>query len=113
MLQEQPRVATGVGLTHEERSGAPMQRPGYVPLLIVSRRDNLGLLAPRHPAATDLGIEMDVHLILKQGSLVVRQCGQQLADLPYFGVILGIGRTDHGTRPTPDPPQTLEAATNS
>src|SRR3954453_714275 len=62
---EERSVAVSTGGRHQQSAGPPMQRPGDMNLLVVARRDDFGLLATRHPARADFGIEMDIDLILK------------------------------------------------
>jgi hypothetical protein len=49
-------------------------------------------LAASHPAGTDLGVEMDVHLILKNGRFIRRHLGQEAMKLSQFFCTIWVRR---------------------
>lgn len=102
--QEQLRVAAllGLALGEEDLAGPPVDRTGDVPLLVVAGRLHLGLLPPDHPHRSDLGIGVDVHLVLEDGRLVVGQLGQELPQGSQPLLSLLIGRPEDGTGPAID-----------
>ena len=79
-----------------------MDRPGEVPLLVVPRRLDRGLLPLDHPHRADLGVGVDVHLVLEDGRLVGGQPGQQAAQGVELGLPLGVLRPDHRARAAVD-----------
>ena len=66
-----------LGRADQQPAGPPDQRASQVLLLVVTRYDHFRLLAADHPLAADLGIEMHIHLILKDGRFMGRQLRQQ------------------------------------
>lgn len=74
-------LAVAIGTErHQELARPPVQRPGQVVFLVVARGGDFGLLSPEHPHRPDLGIGLEVDLILKQDDLVGRQVGQGWSD---------------------------------
>src|ERR1700722_5940017 len=53
-----------------EPPGSNVERTREVELLILARCDDAALLAAQHPVATDLGVEMDVHLVAVEHRLL-------------------------------------------
>jgi hypothetical protein len=58
--------------------------------------------AQGHPHGPDLGVEVQIHLVLEDGRLVRGQVPQQLADLPQFPCLPGVRGPDRRPRPPPD-----------
>src|SRR6516162_6467327 len=83
-------------------AGPPMQRTGQITLLVVSRRHHLGLLALEHPHTANLGIQVDVHLILEHHRLLLGRMQQQRPQAGHLGRVVGITARQNGTRSTPD-----------
>lgn len=78
------------------------QRPGQMPLVIVSGSDDLRLLAFDHPLAADLGVQVDVDFILEHGRLLSRQMAHQMPDSLAFQVVCGIVEFQDRPGATPD-----------
>src|SRR6516165_7061958 len=79
-------------------------------LLVVSRSHHLGLLAARHPARTNLWIQVDVHFVLKVHCFIVRKLRQQLAQALHFLGVIGIGWTHDWSRATPNKPRSMQGS---
>ena len=59
-----------------------IQRTGQITLLILARCQDGLLLARQHPVRSDLGVQMNVHLILVNGNLVRAQTPDEPSNLP-------------------------------
>src|SRR5207248_7955849 len=86
----------------QQPARSPMERASDVPFLVVARRDHFGLFATDHPAGADLGIEVNVHLVLKDDRLVGWQRGDQTLNFAEFGGMVGVARPHYGPWPAPD-----------
>lgn len=60
------------------------------------------LLTSRHPHGTDLGVGADLGFVLEESDLVIGQRVHQTLDFQDFGVVVGVFRSEDGSRPTPD-----------
>lgn len=80
-----------------------VQRPRQVALAVLPRRQHLFLLAVAHPVVANLGVQVDIHLVLVQRHLVPGEFLHQSADLVQASGLLALGpRAVHlGTRPAP------------
>jgi hypothetical protein len=87
-----------------------VDRPGEVSLLVVARRLNLGLLSLDHPQRGDLGIGVEVDLVLEDGRLVLGQPGQQCAERVQLGLALLVGRPEGGARAMVDQVAAMQPA---
>src|SRR5580658_888947 len=67
-LTEQRGVLAG-GSGDVQASGADVERPGQVELLVLARRHDAPLVTAQHPVATDLGVEVDVDLVAVEHGL--------------------------------------------
>jgi hypothetical protein len=110
--QEQRRVAPllRLPLGEEDLPGPPVDRTGQVALLIIARRLDLRLLALEHPHRADLGVGVDIHLILEDGRLVLGQFVQELAQGIQLGLTLRVLRPQHRTWSAVDHAATVEPA---
>ncbi len=89
---EQLRVTPRSGLADQQLAGPPVQRLGHAPLQVRARRFHLGLLAATRP---DLGIGVNIDLVLNRGGLAGGRRGQQTGMAPSFGVYCGsLGPSD-------------------
>src|SRR5512135_2710486 len=84
VLEEQGAVAPLLGgpLRHEHLAGPPMDRPREVPFLVRPGCFDLRLVALGHPHPADLGVGVDLDLVLPDHHLIL---GQVLEQLPQFG----------------------------
>ena len=89
-----------------------MDRAGEVSFLVIPRRLNLGLLALEHPHRADLGVGVDIDLVLEDGRLVIGQLGQELPQLSQLDPTFLLVRLQDGARPTVDHFATMQPSTD-
>ncbi len=86
-LKEQQAVLLGAACPNQP-SAPNIQRAGQIAFLVLPGRKDFFLCSPVHPIQSDLGVQVDVHLVFVAGHFVGRQFVQQMADpsqTPLFG----------------------------
>jgi hypothetical protein len=81
-----------------------------VPLDVVPGSFNARLFSANHPRRADLGIQVNVHLVLEDGDFLLGKPAQQAFDSAEFGVVLRIARPEHRPRTTPSETQLVQPA---
>ena len=71
--EEEQRAVFAFSFDPSELARAGIQRPGQITLLVLTRCQNLLLLTLEHPVRSDLGVQMNVHLVLVHGDLIRAQ----------------------------------------
>ena len=99
-------------ISHDHTPRSPMDAPGQVSLLIHPRGFNYRLLASPHPLATDLRVQVHVHLVHEHRCLIRRQGPQQRLQGPEFGLTLWVFWAKDGSGPPPHKPSVTEPQPN-
>jgi hypothetical protein len=94
----------------EDHPGPPVDRAGDVPLLVGPRRGDGGLLAAPHPHPADLGVGVDVRLVLPDDRLIGRRPGQELAQSLQLGLPSLVLRPDGRPWSAIDDPAAVQPA---
>lgn len=95
-----------------QAAGVPRQRSEEMLLLIGAGCFDGSLLTSRHPHRTDLGVGADLGFVLEESDLVVRQRVHQTLDFQDFGVVVGVFRSEDGTRSSPNHLALMQVATH-
>lgn len=98
--------------SRHQTAGVPRQGAKEMLLLIGAGCLDGGLLASGHPHGTDLGIGADLGFVLEESDFVIRQRVHQTLDFQDFGIVVGVFRSEDGTRPTPDYLAVMQIATH-
>jgi hypothetical protein len=99
---KQGRIPLPLTPGDQQPTRTAVQGAGQMALVVVPGGYHFTLLSARHPARADFRVQVDVHLILKDHRLVLRQLRQQRAETLDFLGILRVAGAHDGTRPTPD-----------
>jgi hypothetical protein len=83
-----------------------------MPLDIVARCFDRGLLSFGHPASADFGIQVHIHFILKYCHFLRWEVTEQLAQPSQFTVMFRVRQSDNRPRPPPGKPQSVQTATD-
>ena len=102
--QEQSRIPPllRLALGEENLTAAPVDRAGKVALLVSPRGLDLGLLTLEHPHRADLGVGIDVDLVLEDSRFVLRQSGHELPQFSQLDPPLLLVRLHRRAGPTID-----------
>src|SRR4029077_6945244 len=70
---------------------------------------DLALFSARHPARTDLRVQVDIDFVFENYRFIVQKTSQQLAQALNFPGVLRVGRTQNRTWPTPDVSRSMQS----